>query len=138
MTKLLALAPALLIAACAPAGTASTPAPAAVTAEALTGSNWTITRIDDAPAKSPRAALRFDKDRISMTAGCNGMGGAWKLDGNRLTGGPFMSTMMYCDGLMDQERALSQLLEGKPEVLRDGDRLTLRSASHSAVLVRAE
>lgn len=138
MTKLLALAPALLIAACAPAGTASTPAPASVTAAALIGSNWTIARIDDAPANSARAALQFDKDRISMTAGCNGMGGTWKLDGSRLTGGPFMSTMMYCDGLMEQERALSQLLEGKPEVLRDGNQLTLRSASHSAVLVRAE
>jgi heat shock protein HslJ len=138
MNKLLALGPALLIAACTPVGTASTPAPAAVTAEALTGSSWTITRIDDAPAKSPRAALRFDKERISMTAGCNGMGGSWKLEGNRLSGGPFMSTMMYCDGLMEQERALSQLLEAKPEVLRDGNQLTLRSASHSAVLVRAE
>ena len=70
------------------------------------------------------------------------MGGSWQVKGGRLVGGPFMSTMMYCqsvtgdDSLMAQERALADLLAAKPTLDLRGKRLVLRSLGHSLELVR--
>lgn len=117
---------------------ASVPRPAA-----LANTSWKIVAIDGKPPASPRAELRFLPERISATAGCNGLGGAWRIKDGRLLGGPFMSTMMYCrsaqgdDSVMAQERALSDLLAGKPTIEIKGKRLWLRSLGHSVELVRA-
>ena len=104
----------------------------------LAGTSWTFTTIDGARPASPRAALRFEGDRIAATAGCNGIGGNWRIENARLHGGPYVSTMMFCDGLMEQERALAALLEEKPAIRREGNRLTLTSAGHKAELLKAD
>lgn len=119
-----------------PPATDMSAAPASPTREALIGTTWTIEQIDGVRAISGKAAVRFEAERLGLTAGCNGMGGTWRLDGGRLAGGPYASTMMYCDGLMEQERALSALLEAQPAVTLDGDMLTLRSDGHSLVARR--
>ena len=124
----------LVIAALLPACTTTAATPPA----ALDGTAWTFVSIDGAAPASSRAALRFEADRLSATAGCNGLGGTWRIENGRLHGGPYASTMMFCDGLMEQERALAALLAEKPLVRRDRDRLTLRSAGHSAELRRSE
>jgi heat shock protein HslJ len=103
----------------------------------LVGSKWTIARIDGAPAVSDRARMEFLPGRISATVGCNGLGGEWKVRGDRLETGPFMSTQMYCEGLMEQEAALSRLFEAKPAFTLSGNRLTLTGGGHTAELVRA-
>ena len=41
-----------------------------------------------------------------------------------------MSTMMYCEGLMEQERALADLLGAKPSLDVTRGTLTLRSKDH--------
>jgi heat shock protein HslJ len=136
MIRLAVLPLALAVSACVhvsppPSGPGTTPSPAA-----LADTSWRIVRIDGAPPVSPKAALRFEADRLGMTAGCNGLGGTWRLRSGRLIGGPYASTMMYCEGLMEQERALAALLEARPAVFLSGDRLVLRSAEHSAEMVR--
>lgn len=103
----------------------------------LMGTAWTISKIDGAPAVSDQARMEFLPDQISASVGCNGMGGTWKAKGNRLETGPFMSTQMFCDGLMDQESALSALITAKPTFALRGNSLTLRGGGHSAELVRA-
>lgn len=103
----------------------------------LTGTEWRFVSIDGKAPVSDKARLGFMADRISATAGCNGMGGNWSMDGDTLIGGPYASTMMFCEGLMEQERAIGQLLEEKPTVALAGDRLTLTSVTHKAELVRA-
>lgn len=135
MKRRLALAIALLsLAASASAGVPR--------AAALIGTSWKVVRIDGKPPASPRAELRFLPERLSATAGCNGMGGTWQIKGGRLVGGPFMSTMMYCqsvpgdDSLMAQERALADLLAARPTLDLRGKRLVLRSLGHSLELVR--
>lgn len=115
-------------------GCATPPEPGA----GLAGSKWTFTAIDGAAPKSDRARLEFLPDRISASAGCNGLGGEYTIKDGRLMTGPFMSTMMYCDGLMEQERALSQLLEAKPSHTLTGNRLVLQGGGHKAELVRAD
>ena len=105
-------------------------------APTLTGSHWRFVTIDGAAPVSDRTELSFEAERLGANVGCNGMGGSWRMEGGHLVTDGIISTMMYCDGKMAQEHAVSQLLETRPEVSLADDRLTLRSASHSAQLVR--
>ena len=97
---------------------------------ALHDTNWRIVKIDGKAPASLRAAIRFTRDRISATVGCNGQGGTWAIEQGKLVGGPFMSTMMYCEGLMEQERTLADVLGAKPTVDVTRGTLTLRSKDH--------
>ena len=133
-TTLLIFAP-LLAGACTAAGYApATPAPAST----LTDTRWTFTAIDGQPPLSERAGIQFDGDRIGATVGCNGMGGTWRLENGRLMGGPYMSTKMWCEDLMDQEQALGALLGENPQVTLEGDTLILQGDTRRAELRRAE
>jgi heat shock protein HslJ len=102
----------------------------------LEGTKWRFVTIDSKKAVSDRAMAEFLPDRISASVGCNGMGGAWKAENGRIQSGQWVSTLMYCDGLMDQEKAVSALFQGKPMYQIDGDRLVLKSDQHAAELVR--
>lgn len=102
----------------------------------LADSHWRFTAIDGAAPVAGDAALDFHKDRIGAKVGCNGMGGPWRIEGGRLIAGPLISTQMYCEGRMEQERAVSALLSGGPILTVSGDRLSLKSSAHSAELVR--
>lgn len=130
---------ALTALACAAGVQAAPPKPAA-----LVGTSWKIIQIDGKAPASPKAAMQFQAERISATAGCNGLGGTWRIRQGKLVGGPFVSTMMYCqsingdDNLMAQERALSALLSATPSIDLTRGKLTLRSLGHSAELVRAD
>ncbi len=56
----------------------------------------------------------IDGDQLSASVGCNTMGGGVQVDGDTLTlDGPLLSTMMYCEGLMDAEAALATVLQGE-------------------------
>ena len=50
--------------------------------------------------------------------------------------GPIISTQMFCDGVMEQERAVAKLLGASPSYTVKGDTLTLTAPGHSAVLQR--
>ena len=102
----------------------------------LADSRWRFTAIDGAAPVADDAHLEFHADRLGARVGCNGMGGAWRIDGGRLIAGPLISTQMYCEGRMEQERAVSALLSGGPTLSVAGDRMTLKSTAHSAELIR--
>jgi hypothetical protein len=56
----------------------------------------------------------IDGDQLSASVGCNTLGGGVLVDGDSLTlDGPLISTMMYCEGLMDAEAALATVLQGE-------------------------
>jgi heat shock protein HslJ len=117
----------ILLAGCATGHSRSTDASAA-----LAGTRWTITSIDGQPPVAPdRARLVFEGARVSANVGCNGMGAEYRVEGGRLVVGPVVSTMMYCEGLMDQERAVSTLMAAAPEISRQGNALGLVSGGHS-------
>jgi heat shock protein HslJ len=101
----------------------------------LVGSEWIFTAIDGAPPLGG-ATLSFQADRLSANAGCNRMAGDWRSKGGQLIAGPLMATKMFCEGRMEQERAVSELLEARPELTVSGDRMTLASSGHSAELQR--
>ena len=117
----------LLLAACTTAGAAPF---------ALAGTTWSIVLIDGQKPVSSRAALSINAKSLSADAGCNGMGGDLTIEPERLVTGPIISTMMYCDGVMEQEKAMSALLGASPRYKVEGDTLTLTAPGHSAKLAR--
>ncbi len=104
----------------------------------LAGSRWALQRIDgEAPSDPAKARLSFERGHLAASAGCNSLGGPWRIDGLRLIAGPLVQTEMYCDGpVWEQERALSALLAAGPVITREGDTLTLVSSGHRARLAR--
>lgn len=129
MKTRLALLPLALLSACTTIGNAAPP---------LIPSKWFIVSVDGQPPVSDRASLSLEQGRIGASVGCNGMGGGLRIKGNRLIAGPMMSTQMYCEGKMEQERAVSELLGASPTFVYQGDRLTLRGRGHVLVLRRMQ
>lgn len=103
----------------------------------LGDTEWRITAIDGA-APAGEAMLSFTGDRLSASAGCNRMNGSWKMEAGRLVVGRLAATRMFCEGKMEQEQALSQLLDGGPDVTISGRRMMLKTAAHSAELQRTK
>lgn len=104
----------------------------------LTDTSWRFVSIDGKKAVAKDAKLEFDSGAINANVGCNGMGGPWRIEDGRLIAGPLVQTEMYCAGAVwTQEDAVSSLLAAAPEIKHDGERLTLRSSGHDAVLERA-
>lgn len=105
----------------------------------LANSSWRFVSIDGAAPVSDKAKLDFERDRIGANVGCNGMGGPWRVEAERLIAGPLVQTQMYCEGLVwEQEKAIGALLSAAPEFDLSSDRLILRSSGHSAELQRAK
>jgi heat shock protein HslJ len=70
--------------------------------------------------------ISFDDGRISVSGGCNGMGGDVTFEGDAMTVGLMMSTQMACDQpLMDQDSAVQAFLTAGTTVSVDGDTLVL-------------
>jgi heat shock protein HslJ len=105
------------------------------TPPALAGTEWRFTAIDSAPPVG-EATLAFEATRLSANAGCNRMAGAWRSESGQLIAGPLMATKMFCEGKMDQERAVGDLLAASPQLTVSGNRMTLASPAHSAELQR--
>jgi heat shock protein HslJ len=99
---------------------------------------WRFVEIDgDTPAVPAKAKLTVEADRLSASAGCNGMGGPWRIEEDRLIAGPLAGTRMYCAGpVWDQEQALAALLVAAPTIAYEDQRLVLKSSGHSAALER--
>ena len=63
-----------------------------------------------------RPLMKFDqkKNRLNANMGCNGIGGGYEVMEDRIFFSKgFMSTQMYCDGLMDLERDFTAMIAGK-------------------------
>lgn len=97
---------------------------------------WTFVSIDRQKPVSNKAELRIYEKRIAATVGCNGLGGDLEMANGQMKIGPVISTMMYCEGLMEQERAVSARLGASPAFFVENGRMSIRSAKHVAELVR--
>lgn len=110
----------------------------AVTADStsqIAGTSWRFTQIDGAPPVSGQAKISFRKKSLGASAGCNSMGGDWRVEDGRLIAGPLTQTEMYCaEPLWGQEKALNALLTSAPVIVVQGDRMTLKSHGRSAEL----
>ncbi len=130
---------AALIAACTPAayaGDASRDGNAQAPIE-LDGTSWILVQIhgQDTIADS-EATLAFSDGKVHGNATCNGFSGPYERDGETLSFGLLVSTMMACPG-MDQETAYLGALASTATYRIEGDRLVLSSPERDAALVFA-
>jgi len=82
-------------------------------------------------------SINFELDgQFGGTVGCNSFGGAYTADGNQITFEPIVSTMMFCEGVSDQETVVLAILSDKTLTAEvDGNYLILTSADESSAVV---
>lgn len=107
----------------------------------LAGTRWSIAAIDGRPVRlEPRVnQIRFTTDRIEGRAGCNSLGGTYRLtrDG-LLRPGPIMATQMACPSPVMKVESHVLAVLASPARLRWGrDTLTLANKAGSVTLRRA-
>ncbi|MEI6401285.1 MAG: META domain-containing protein [Actinomycetota bacterium] len=119
---------------------ATTQAPSDDLAALLAGKTY-LSQTTTGITLAPDAVLRisFEDGRISVSGGCNGMGGDVTFEGDAMTVGPMMSTQMACDqSLMDQDSAVQAFLTAGTTVSVDGDTLTLTGGEATITLLDRE
>lgn len=97
---------------------------------------WRFVAIDGKAPVSDKSELRIYDGRLTASVGCNRMTADLAVVPGQLKVGPVMATKMFCAGLMDQERAVAELLGASPGFFIEGDRFAMRSDRHSAELVK--
>lgn len=121
--------------------TKTTPAPEAASAnKSLEGTYWMLTELNGKPVAAPKSGekasyIYFDagKKRVSVSGGCNVMGGNYELrEGNRITFGQMISTMMACPD-MTQEDGLKQMTAMADNYAIQGDNLSFAKARMAPV-----
>jgi heat shock protein HslJ len=101
-------------------------------ADASLVGSWKLTAYGPESSPSPavtgsEAGLTFNDDgTVTGTSGCNGLGGEYTVEGDQITFGEFVSTLMACDDpIMVQEGAMHQVLNGTATYKIDSNTLTL-------------
>lgn len=105
----------------------------------LADTTWRFIEIDGARPASSDAQLVFADDRLGADVGCNGIGGPWRVENDRLIAGPLEQQAAPCDGAVwGQEKAVGALLAAAPIFDVDGDTMTIKSSGHTAELRRTD
>lgn len=104
---------------------------------------WSLTAYGPADAPVPAvegsgAGLTFNEDgTVSGNSGCNGLGGDYTVEGDQITFGQFVSTLMACeDPIMLQEQAAHKVLTGTATYKIEGDTLTITNGDSVLVLTK--
>jgi heat shock protein HslJ len=92
---------------------------------------YVVTSVDGAElAPGGDLVLTLDDGAIGMSGGCNGIGGAYTLDGDVLVVDGLAQTEMACaDALMAQDEWVVALLEARPSLAVEGDTVTISDGS---------
>ncbi|OHX66258.1 META domain-containing protein [Flammeovirga pacifica] len=96
---------------------------------ALLNGTWVISKIGDLETDPLLTYINFEvsSKRINGYAGCNGLGGGFEYDEEKdeIKSGPFMSTMMFCEEVAENEKALGKILDSFNKFEINGDEITL-------------
>jgi uncharacterized lipoprotein YbaY/heat shock protein HslJ len=90
------------------------------------------------PAAAKPATITFGSNgNVSGSTGCNGYGGSYTVQGDRLTFGPIVGTLIACaeEDITQQERELLGALQGTVRYDLAGGKLRIFYAADSKVLV---
>jgi len=105
--------------------------------------SWKLTSYGSAASPTPAVAgaggeLTFSNDgKVTGNSGCNGLGGNYKVDGDKITFDQIISTLMACDDpRMKQEGAVHQVLNDTASFKIEGNTLTLTNNDNALVLTR--
>lgn len=102
----------------------------------LKGTSWVLVEINGQPVlENSLPTLSFDEGALGGNGSCNTFGGDYSQEGDKLTVGPLFSTLMYCDGISDQEQAYLAALQAAAAFRIEGGRLSLLDANGAVSLV---
>lgn len=112
-------------------------------APALEGTEWLLSELQgsdgglQAALPDRNVTALFDGERVGGSSGCNQYGGSYTLDGESLSIGPLMSTLMACPepGVMEQEAAFTGLMSETASYQVEGQELRLLDADGQVLLV---
>ncbi len=110
-------------------------------ASSLAGTSWNLTTLNGDDIAPPiRVTAEFSADgMMSGESGCNRYNVTYEVDGDSISIGPAMSTMMACDeASMAVENAYMTALASAVTYRLDGDTLTLTDADATAVATFSE
>ncbi|MBA3877939.1 MAG: hypothetical protein C0498_13640 [Anaerolinea sp.] len=132
----LVLVSAILLGACGSGGASGPPEPSDSGVE---GRTFLSTGLEGRPlVAGSTVRLTFQAGQIGANAGCNSMGGPYRIEGDRLIADELATTEMACEpALMEQDRWLAELL-GRATITLDGDTLTMENSTVRLTLVDRE
>ena len=108
------------------------------TARTLEGTNWKLVSFGLTRMAVPqKASISFKDGQYSGHGGCNGVGGDYVLDNEKIILSAGFSTMMACPEL-DLEHKYMKYLNSVSRYSIDGDMLDLRSDDHILLRFKAE
>lgn len=82
-------------------------------------------------------SIEFKDGQLSGNVGCNGFGGEYTVDGDTITFGPIISTMMFCEAVAVQESSTLAVFQETASFVLDGDTLTIKSTDGAMSIVLA-
>jgi len=89
-------------------------------APSFEGQDWKLVSFGSKGMAVPKNAwIHFENGRYSGNAGCNGMGGSYTLDGNKITLSQGMSTLMACDDMSLETKIRALMSKVTSYVLKD-------------------
>ena len=134
---LLIMALALVLAGCSYQGPKSGPG----TGTTLANTYWKLLSIDGTAVTTTEGGreahliLRPDF-RVTGFGGCNAFSGTWQKDGDQLSVGPLMGTLMSCENIETESELLANL-NGKIYADIEGETLNLIGSSGSELVFQA-
>ncbi|MBK9923731.1 MAG: META domain-containing protein [Anaerolineales bacterium] len=97
---------------------------------------WKLVSYDQTAAvPDVETSIEFKDGQMSGNVGCNGFGGEYTVDGNKIKFGSVMSTMMFCEAVADQESSTLTVLQKDATFILNDDQLTITSADGSAFIM---
>jgi len=131
----------LALAGCGNGDAQSGPTDGGADPAAVAGREFWSTSVTDRGAERPlvdgtRIALDFRDGNIGAAAGCNSMGGTYRIDDGVLVVGDLFTTEIGCDPERHaQDEFVAALLSSDPTIALEGDRLMIASADVEVELV---
>jgi len=138
-TLLIAAATSLLFLGCATTSQVSNSAPTQKqSSKNLEGTTWKLVSFGLTRMAVPKdASIRLKEGQYSGKGGCNGVGGNYELNGNKLIFVAGFSTMMACPEL-DLEHKYMKALSKVESYSVEGDMLDLQGKGRSLLRFKAE
>lgn len=104
---------------------------------------WKLVSYGSASEQKPAVAdvdtsIEFKEGQVTGNVGCNGFGGKYEVNGDKITFSEVVSTLMFCEGTVgDQELATLAVLKESATYVLEGDTLTVTSADGNNAIVLA-
>lgn len=101
----------------------------------LKDTSWVLVEISGQPVVAGSSpTLSFEEEQAGGNGSCNSFGGEYTLDNGKLTFGPLVSTMMYCEETMEQESAYLVALQSAAAYQMEDGHLLILDADGVVVL----